>query len=235
MKIHINYAHARYLKSQEHCCNTALANGFDLTIPYRLGDISPEFIRANSYTVSQPRGAGFWIWKPYLIMKTMQERMGDDDWLMYTDSGMYFVRNPWDWILPMEDRIGEKGIVTFGCCGRARQFTKRDTFVLMGMDEPRYTDSAEQDQRMASVFVCKKTPFSMAFVEEWMRYCSDPRILTDLPNTQGLPNYPEFKDHRHDQAIMSLLCIKYDTFLVREDITQFTNSNPYIIHTRNPS
>lgn len=231
MKIHINYAHGRYQQSQQHCCATALQNGFDVTRPYGLSNLDPSFIKENSYTFSQGRGAGYWLWKPYLILNTLQ-LMEDSDWMMYTDSGMYFVRNPWEWILSAEDQIREKGIATFGVCGKNRQFTKRDAFVLMGMDDPKYTDS---DQRMASVFVCKKTPFSLAFVEEWLAYAKDPRILTDLPNTQGLPNYPEFKDHRHDQSIMSLLCIKHDTFLFNEDITQFTNPNPYLIHTRNPN
>lgn len=231
MKIHISYAHGRYLISQDNCTKTALENGFDLSIPYRINDIDSDFLQANSYTFSQQRGAGFWIWKPYLILKTM-EKMGEDDWLMYTDSGMHFVRNPWEWILPMEKEIGDKGIVTFGCCGKNKQFCKRDTFTLMELDNSDYTDA---DMRMASVFVCKKTPFSVAFVNEWLKYCCDPRVLTDLPNTQKLPNYPEFKDHRHDQSIMSLLCIKHDTFLVKEDITQFSNANPYLIHHRNPN
>ena len=231
MKIHINYAHGRYLQSQQHCCATALQNGFDVTRPYGISNLDPSFIKENSYTFSQARGAGYWLWKPYLILNTLQ-LMGESDWMMYTDSGMYFVRNPWEWILSEEEKIQEKGIATFGVCGKNRQFTKRDAFVLMGMDDPKYTDS---DQRMASVFVCKKTPFSLAFVEEWFAYAKDPRILTDLPNTQGLANYTEFRDHRHDQSIMSLLCIKHDTFLFNEDITQFSNPNPYLIHTRNPN
>jgi hypothetical protein len=231
MKIHINYAHGRYKNSQQHCCATALQNGFDCTKPYGLEDLNPQFVTDNGYIFSQSRGAGYWLWKPYLIRKEL-ESMSKDDWLMYTDSGMYFVRNPWDWILSEEHLIGEKGVATFGVCGKNRQFTKRDAFVLMGMDDFKYTDS---DQRMASVFVCRKTPFSLAFVDEWLSYAKDPRIITDLPNTQGLPNYSEFRDHRHDQSIMSLLCIKHDTFLFTEDITQFTNPNPYLIHTRNPN
>jgi len=231
MKIHINYAHNRYLNSQRNCCETALKHGFDKSIPYGLKDIDPEFVQRNSYTFSQPRGAGFWIWKPYLILKTL-ETLSENDWLMYTDSGMYFARNPWDWIHSMESDIGEKGIVTFGFCGKNKQFTKRDTFVLMGMDTPEYVES---EHRMASVFVCRKTPFSKAFVEEWLRYASDPRIITDIPNTQGMPNYPEFKDHRHDQSIVSLLAIKHGTLCTSTDITQYSNPEPYIIHTRNPS
>lgn len=231
MKIHINYAHGRYVNSQKVCCETAMKHGFDKTVAYGIQDIDPEFVQRNSYTFSHPRGAGFWIWKPYLILKTFNA-MTESDWLMYTDSGMHFVRNPWEWIHSMESDIGDKGIITFDICGKNRQFTKRDTFVLMGLDTPEYTDS---DQRMASVFVCRKTPFAKAFLEEWLHYACDPRIITDLPNTQGKPNYPEFRDHRHDQSIMSLLSIKHGTFCVRKDITQFSNPEPYIMHTRNPA
>lgn len=231
MKIHISYAHNTHLKSQEYCTTTALNHGFDKSIPYGYKDIDPEFIKNNAEIFSQRRGAGFWLWKPFLILKTL-ETMTESDWLMYTDSGMYFVKNPWDWILSMEKEIGEKGIITFDICGTSKQFTKRDTFILMNLDESKYT---EENQRMASVFVCKKTPFSISFIKEWLQYCCDPRILTDMPNTQGLPNYPEFRDHRHDQAIMSLLGIKHDTFVIKKDITQFSNPDPCLIHHRNPN
>ena len=234
MKIHINYAHGKYLKSQEHCCKTALeSGGCDTSIPYGLKDLDADFVSRNAYTLSQPRGAGYWVWKPYLIHKTMQS-MGPNDWLMYTDSGMYFVRNPWLWVESVLDEIGEKGIITFCSGWTNKQYCKRDAFVLMGLDEPKYTDA---EHRMASVFVCRKTPFSLAFVEEWLKYAQDPRIISDLPNTQGLPNYPEFKDHRHDQSIMSLLGIKHDTYLwTKKDITQYSNPEDHCIyHTRNPN
>lgn len=230
-KMHINYAHGRYMGSQQHCCKTAMENGFDKTIPFGFSDIDPSFVQANSYTFTQQRGAGFWIWKPYLILRTMSS-MTDSDWLMYTDSGMYFVRNPWDYILPNESLMGEKGMLAFGKCGLNKQYTKRDAFFLMGLDEPKYTDS---EQITAAVVVCKNTPFARSFVHEWLTYAQDPRILTDLPNTQRLPNYPEFRDHRHDQSIMSLLCLKHD-IPVLSDITQHgMPQNPYMIHTRNPS
>lgn len=231
MKIHINYAHARYLNSQRNCCSTAMSvGGFDKSIPYGYKDLSPAFVDQNAYTFSQNRGAGYWIWKPYLIYKTL-EGAEDGDWIMYTDSGMHFIRNPWEWIESKESTIGDRGIATFGICGINKQFCKRDAFVLMGMDHQKYTDS---DHRLASVFLCKKTPFSLDFVSRWLRWCCDPRILTDLPNTQGKTNYPEFIDHRHDQSIMSLMCIN-DDLSVLEDMTQFGNPNPYILHTRNPS
>lgn len=228
MKIHINYAHARYLDAQKLNTETALSRGgFDVSFSHGLKDLDSEFVNQNQYTLSHHRGAGYWIWKPYLILKYLRQ-IEENDWLMYTDSGLYFCDNPWPWILPEEENIGHKGIMTFGQAFTNGMFTKRDCFVLMGMDTD---DFRNHPHRMANIFVCKKTLFSIAFVEEWLRFASDPRIVTDIPNTQKLPNYPEFRDHRHDQSILSLLTIKNDTYVyTKKDITAFTNKeNPCLI------
>ena len=37
----------------------------------------------------------------------------------------------------------------------------------------------------------------------------DKRIITDDPNEPGVENYPDFKEHRHDQSILSLLVKKF--------------------------
>jgi hypothetical protein len=61
--------------------------------------------------------------------------------------------------------------------------------------------------------------------------------LTDLPNTCSLPNYPEFRDHRHDQAILSLLARREGVSLI-PDISQWGDARrdpaiPQImLHTR---
>jgi hypothetical protein len=221
MKIHINYAHGAFLEAQRLCCETAISRGgFDVSIPYGIDDLDPNFKQQNSYILSQPRGAGYWIWKPYLILRHLHE-MKEGDWLMYTDSGMHFCDNPWNWILPEESEMGDKGIMTFGTYSTNATWTKRDTFVLMNMDNESVKN---MPQRLASSFVCKKTPFSISFVGEWLRYAQDPRIVTDLPNTQSLPNYPEFRDHRHDQSILSLLTIKHNTHVyTKKDITNHNN------------
>ena len=41
-------------------------------------------------------------------------------------------------------------------------------------------------------------------------------ILTDIPNACGLSNLPEFKDHRHDQSILSLLAKKHNVEMFRD-------------------
>jgi hypothetical protein len=228
MKLHINYAAGCYLVSQRTCGASALQNGFDKTMAYGLPDIEAAFLDVNRFTFSQPRGAGYWLWKPYVILKTLVT-LDPGDWLMYTDSGMYFVRDPWPFILPHEARIGERGILAMGRTGLNSQYTKRDTFLLMGLDEPHYRDAP---QITASMMVCRNTPLARNFIEEWLAYARDPRILTDLPNTQGLPNYPDFRDHRHDQSILSLLAMKHDIAFV-SGVTQWEMPDaPCVIHHR---
>lgn len=229
-KIHICYANNRYLNSQIECSQSALKNGFDESIRYSINDVDLDFLQSNSYTFMQHRGAGYWLWKPYLILKTLLT-MNDEDWLFYSDSGLIFLRNVWEYIEKMEEqlKISDK-VSSFAYCNTNNFWTKRDTFVLMNCDEEKYTNGLH---RTASFFLCKKNNYSINFVKEWLQYAKDPRILTDLPNTQGLPNYPEFKDHRHDQSIMSLLSIKNEAFLL-DDITQYnTKNDPYVFHHRN--
>ena len=203
-KIHINYAHNCCEKSQPKNSKTAIeVGGFDRSIQYKYEDIDKEFADKNKHILSQGRGAGFWLWKPYFILKTLRT-MNEKDVLLYTDSGSFFV-DSFDAYIEFLHEI-EEGLVAFTLGHPNRQFCKRDAFILMDMDEEEHVNAP---QNGASFMFCKKTPFTIAFFEEFLEYAQDERILTDLENTQGLPNYPDFNDHRHDQAIYSLLLLKH--------------------------
>jgi hypothetical protein len=39
-----------------------------------------------AHILEQPRGAGYWMWKPYVILKTLVERMDWGDYLCYVRS-----------------------------------------------------------------------------------------------------------------------------------------------------
>lgn len=46
-------------------------------------------------------------------------------------------------------------------------------------------------------------------MSEWLAYAQDSRLITDSENTFGFENYPNFRHHRHDQTILSLLAKKW--------------------------
>ena len=84
--------------------------------------------------------------------------------------------------------------------------TKRDTFILMDCDTPPYTDTPHV---LSGFILFKKSDFTIQFVDEWLAYVQDERIISDNPNQCGYPNYPEFIEHRHDESIFSLLIKKH--------------------------
>ena len=63
----------------------------------------------------------------------------------------------------------------------------------------------------------KKTNTTVSFAREWLHYAQQKHLIDDSPSV--LPNAPGFEEHRHDQAIYSLLVYKYGLQLVLEDQT----------------
>jgi hypothetical protein len=51
---------------------------------------------------------------------------------------------------------------------------------------------------------------SLQFALEWLKYASDPRVVSDSPNLDGKPNFVEsFMGNKHDQTALSLLAKKW--------------------------
>lgn len=223
----INYADQTYYESQKSNTESALkVGGFDKVISYGVKDLDFEFVSKNKLILEQKRGAGFWSWKPYIISKTL-EKINDGDLLFYSDAGCVFIRdiNP---LIELLD-ITEQQLILFELedVHTIRKWTKRDCLVYMGLDEEKYLD---QPQLLGGFSVMRKNPFVVSFVQEWLSYAQDPRIITDAPNECGLSNYPEFIDHRHDQSIVSLLGRKHDVFTI-PDLSQFGNGREVIPQT----
>lgn len=236
-KYHINFAHGRYLTAQQYCSQSAKQAGFDEVISYRVEDIDKDFYEKNIKIFNQSRGFAFWIWKPYLINKTL-ERMEDGDLLVYSDSGSYYQSS----LQPLLDRIikDKHGVLSFELNGLFEKcYTKKDAFVLMGLDSPEYYETS---QREATYIWIIKNDFTVNLIKEYLEYAQNENIITDLPNMLG-DNYPEFKDHRHDQSIWSLLCKKYKIEphrLISQHglhlINEYPNDNygQITLHHRNP-
>lgn len=233
-KILINYANNKYYQAQKKNSETGkIIGGFDEIVSYGVNDIDAEFKAKNSSILNESRGAGYWLWKPYFIVKKLSE-MNNGDILFYADSGSHFIHN----VDPVIDvcKKTSNGILLFTLedFHTHKKWTKRDCFHYMELDKEPYLSV---NQILASFVVCIKNDSNVEFFKEWLMYAQDPRIITDNQNVCGLENYPEFKDHRHDQSILSLLGRKYNISTV-PDISQWGNdrrdkSIPQILeHTR---
>ena len=232
----INFADDAFRAQQRLNSRTGRRTGkFDQVVSYSPGDIAPDFYEKNRAILSQSRGHGYWLWKPYFIQRTLAQ-VSEGDYVFYCDAGSYFIKP----ITPLLELSAAHGhdLMAFELRHLERAWTKRDAFILMDCDTPRYADTL---QRMAGFSLWQKSAFTMNFIREYLSFAQDERIITDMENQCGHLNHPEFKEHRHDQSIFSLLTKRYEVAAYR-DPTQWGNelralypNSPYdqlLEHTR---
>ena len=166
-----------------------------------------EFYQTHRRILDHKRGAGYWLWKPYIIFQELT-RVNYGDYIVYSDCGrdkQFLSRSIATLLEWCSDNHGMLPGVYIPQRGANRRWTKRDCFVLMGCDQEEYWNHC---QIQASFSVWQKNEFSLSFVEKWLYYCADARILLDIPNTCGLPNFSDFIAHRHDQSVLTNYAIK---------------------------
>lgn len=236
MKVLVNYATENFFPAQRFSSKTALQiGGFDRVIENNPATLGSEFKSKHSAILNEARGAGYWLWKPYCILTALNQ-VKDGDFVMYVDSASHFIRSA-DPLFALP-ALTNQDVIPFSLDLPEAHWTKRDAFVLMDCDRQGFE---QRSQYLASFILARKSAQSVAFFQEYLSYCSDPRILTDVQNTCGLPNYLGFRDHRHDQSVFSLLSKKLELEVFRDpsqsgnaQMSAFTNSNyPQLIeHTR---
>lgn len=207
--IFLSYATGDFLEARDQLCNSALKVGFDEARARSFENLDKEFCLDNQEILSQSRGAGYWLWKPQIILQELK-KLNPDDVLVYSDAGRYsyynFKKFP-QWLISRTRKNGFQLGPTLGQHGPMSKWVKRDTFVLLEMDKP---EIHELPTIQAGWSFWTPCPEAFEFLEKWLSACKDPRVLTDMENTQGLPNLPDFKDHRHDMAVLTLLAYKYN-------------------------
>lgn len=227
--IAINYSDERFQNAQKLNTRTALLHGADRVIEYGKNDIDKDFYQKNKGILIQKRGGGYWLWKPYIVKKTL-EQLNGGEYLIYSDSGACYINSIELLVNCME--IEKTDIMVFSLNNnmKEKKWSKRDAFILMDCDYKEYYDTP---QRLAGFLLIKKTCFSYAFISEWLEYAQDSRIITDRENCMGKENYPGFKENRHDQTILSLLSKKYGLKAYRDPSRLISDNTDDILRRSN--
>lgn len=175
-----------------------------------------DFYIDNKEVLNEKKGLGYWLWKPYIILESMKSLV-EGDIVVYSDCGIEIIES----ITPLIDICKKQDpILLFGNGNFPNSiWTKRDCFILMDCDNETFWRSQHCD---ASFSLFRKCEQSIGFLNEWLKFARDGRILTDIPNVCGQENLSGFIEHRWDQSILSILAQKYLLDLYRMP-TQYGN------------
>ena len=204
MIYHLTYANSEMTKSAMLAQKSALKHGCNFSVFMNEKSISAEFYNLNKPILTQSRGAGYWLWKPYVINK-MLNRINENDYLVYTDAGVEFVNNINILINKMD-----QDVFLFGNNYPHVEWCKSD---VMGALLPNWEYEIKKDKRQvqASVLIIKNTYGARLFIAEWLKYCQIDHFIDDSHSYKI--NYTYFAEHRHDQAILTCLAYKYGIIL----------------------
>lgn len=198
-KILISYANDNYKESQHLQTKTAKVAGFTHVIEYGPEDVDESFKKKNENIFKYKRGNGLWLWKPYIIQKSLRQ-LKEDDILFYCDSGACFFKSA----EPVFNILNEQDVWVTALPLIERQFTKKETFEKMGLTEEEYTDTPQ----ISGTFIAlRNTDASRKFTADWLDSCCDEDILAPVKDKSK--ECLDFYDHREDQSILSLLAKKY--------------------------
>lgn len=217
----ISFADTRYATTLERFRSQAIGMGvYDNIITYTENDLDRSFKEKVGPWLKGKgtKGYGYWSWKPQIILQTLQN-MQDGDLLQYTDAGCHLNVDGKNRLLEyfsMTEK-SNKGILIFEnkppeppliYDGRPL-FEWNESMWCKGdlidhLSVRGNVDILKSPVRGAGIIFFRKSRFVEHFINRWLSVIySDFNLINDAPSKS--PNEPDFRDHRHDQSIFSIL------------------------------
>ncbi len=187
-----------YISNMKVLAESALNNCVDVVYMYRKEHLDEAFVEKNKKILDKKRGAGYWLWKPYIVLKTL-ENIPEGAIVIYFDSGIKIV-HPLDRFI---NKLDSNDILLVDNTHTNKPYMKRDLLKFMNMDNE---EVLNQKQLSACMFVVRNTVRSKEFLTKWLEIGELGWTIDDSPSKEV--EYPEFIEHRHDQSILSLLSLQ---------------------------
>lgn len=178
-------------------------NIFDKIYCFTEKDLDKQFLKQHGDFINKnDRGGGYWIWKPYIIKKVLDE-MNENDILFYVDSGSQLNMEGLERLCEYFEIVtnSKYGSLAFELPYLEKNWTKGDLFVHFGVQSNK--NITHSWQLMATSFVLRKCDHVMSMINEWNTVMSNYDLINDIPSKYS--NYLGFTEHRHDQSVFSVI------------------------------
>ena len=164
---------------------------------------------------SNVRGFGYWVWKPEIILKSL-EKINEGDVLLYCDAGCHLNKKGKEKLCEYFEKTNNSkpGISVAQFVIESddknlesennleKEWTKGDIFDFFNARERVYIYNTGQFQ--GGIIFIKKTKNTIDFIKKWaLVFEQNFNLVDDSPSKSK--NFEEFKENRHDQSILSIL------------------------------
>lgn len=197
----ITYAHGHpvFFKNENMLMSSIADKGVDFVFKYTQGHIDPDFYKRHQALLSQKRGAGYWLWKPYFIVKTL-ESLPEEAILLYADSGTVFTK-PLDRIYRLF-QDSSLILVSHGKLTPLKTHLKKEAYGAFGAP---LTEELLESQNVWAFFMgLRNNKKNRDLMKKWLEVCEKEEILGDYPQERTHQD-PLFSYHQHDQSLLSVL------------------------------
>jgi hypothetical protein len=164
-------------------------------------DLNSKILEFAKYN---PRGFGYWIWKPFIISNYISS-LEDNSIVVYFDSRAAFFGNSIKWLDELIlSRQRQDFIVYRGNHMLEIEWTKMDTLEYLALDEN--TSVLYSGQIYATLICMNICTHSKKIINDWLKLSlENPLLINDEIKSS---NFQDFQEHRHDQSLLSLLLKK---------------------------
>ena len=179
---------------------------FDNIFIYNEKSLDREFVEQFKDKLRfKVRGYGFWVWKPYLILKTIQ-KLEEGDVLLYADTGCKLNSSAKVKLNEYIDRvrISKSGILASQLLPfhNEKIYTKAD--LLEFFEVTNKTEILDTPQIAATFMFIRKCDNSIRILKQWLSvFYENFKLIDDTPSI--VSNDLNFVEHRHDQSVFSIL------------------------------
>jgi hypothetical protein len=165
-----------------------------------------DFYKKHRDVFDAEIGAGYWAWKPWVILQAISYAE-EGDVVLYQDCGMG---------LKYKNFVRPKNIIAYALKNDAmpgilvpihgvnKHWTHDKCFQIMNCYNDKYFNSPMIE---AAISAWKVSDKSQEFVNEWMSYCLDINVVGDGYALHGDLNNNRI-NHRYDQSVLTNLVIK---------------------------
>ena len=207
----ITYGNHRFKESKNRLLKEAQDFGaFNTITGYGPEFMSREFLEKFKTILSLPRGGGYWIWRPILLLQKLNE-INDGEFLVYLDAGCklnpYGKKRFYEYIDMLQE--SDYGIISFQMSGKIgpgnleRENVWTNSEIFKYLNVPINGEFGNSGQYLGGILVMKKNQHLLKIINLLIKALyDDPLMFTDH-YTQN--QHPQFKENRHEQSLFSLL------------------------------